>query len=310
MIYAIAALLVIILDQWMKYWVAGNVAFETGSQSLIPGLIKIVNIHNPGAAFSFLSGSNARFFLIGLSVAFVVLVILAISLKWISGSLGKWAAVFVMAGGIGNCIDRILYGYVQDMFMFEFVDFAIFNVADIFITVFCIVFIFYILFGGESKRARGRRMDDEDYDDDYDEDEEEYEEEPPKKAPKQKPVRKSRRTYDDDDEEEDDEEEEELPRKRVKAAPVRKARKDYDDEDEDEEPVKPVRKPVRAPAEDPFAAMAKAEREREAQMKKSAPAPAPVKREAPAPAPAPVQEKPKTSSYEDFSLDDILAEFK
>ena len=46
------------------------------------------------------------------------------------------AAVFgifwmIMAGGIGNCIDRILYGYVQDMFKVEFFNFPIFNVADI-----------------------------------------------------------------------------------------------------------------------------------------------------------------------------------
>ena len=64
---------------------------------------------------------------------FTIAVIIALATNFISNPLGRWSAVFVMAGGIGNCIDRILYGYVQDMFMFDFApSFPIFNVADIF----------------------------------------------------------------------------------------------------------------------------------------------------------------------------------
>ena len=52
----------------------------------------------------------------------------------------------IAGGAIGNLIDRIFYGYVVDMFMFDFVDFAIFNVADIFITLGGIAIIVVLLF--------------------------------------------------------------------------------------------------------------------------------------------------------------------
>lgn len=59
MLYAIVAVLVIIVDQWVKYWVAGAIAMESTGETFIPGLISLVNLHNDGAAFSFLSGGGA-----------------------------------------------------------------------------------------------------------------------------------------------------------------------------------------------------------------------------------------------------------
>ena len=154
MLYAIVALLVIILDQWTKYWVAGNIVLETGSKELIPGLASLVNVQNKGAAFGFLSGANAQLYLIAICGVFTLAVIILLATRVIRGELGRWSAIFVMAGGIGNCIDRLLYGYVQDMFRLDFFpQFPIFNVADIFITVFALLFILYILFGGNKKRA-------------------------------------------------------------------------------------------------------------------------------------------------------------
>ena len=189
MLYAIVALLVIILDQWMKYWVAGNIALGSEIKELIPGVLSLVNIHNDGAAFSFLSGGNARIYFIIICAVFTIAVIVALATNLISGPLGRWSAIFVMAGGIGNCIDRILYGFVQDMFKLEFINFPILNVADIFITVFCLVFILYILFGGE-KSARRRDRDEEAFDEDDDEEEEEV-----------RPSRRKAAAFEDDDEE-------------------------------------------------------------------------------------------------------------
>ena len=61
-------------------------------------------------------------------------------------------------------IDRVRFGYVIDMFKLELFDFAVFNVADIFITVFCIAFILYILFGGEKEREPDAdEFDEDDY---------------------------------------------------------------------------------------------------------------------------------------------------
>ena len=229
MLYAIVALLVIIADQWLKYWVAGNIVLNTGVKELIPGVISLVNIHNEGAAFGFMSGGDARIYFIIICAVFTIAVIVALATNFISGSLGRWSAVFIMAGGIGNCIDRILYGYVQDMFKVEFFNFPIFNVADIAITVFCFVFILYILFGGEGRSARSRRLDD---DDDYEDEEEEEEEVPARRRieKEEKPVRRRRDAFDEDDDEEEDvpvrplrrrAEKEEAP---VQKQPVRKSR--------------------------------------------------------------------------------------
>lgn len=336
MLYAIVALLVIILDQWLKYWVAGNIALNSGAKELIPGVLSLVNIHNEGAAFGFLSGGNARIYFIIICGVFTVAVIIALATNFISGSLGRWSAVFIMAGGIGNCIDRILYGFVQDMFKMDlpFLSwFPIFNVADIFITVFCFVFILYILFGGEKSSARKRRREEDDY---YDEDDEEEDE---------RPVRRRKKdVFDEEDDEEEEDEpvrpvfkrrEKEEPSRHAAAEkqPARKSRQPkYEQEYEQFKAARAARQqqtfpepaqkaPVVDPS-DPFAEWERANSRVEAQKKASAPVqpaqpsvqipvqpqqPAAPVPQAPAAAPAPAK---KSSDGLDFDLDDILNEFK
>ena len=241
MLYAIVALLVIILDQWTKFWVAGHIALNTGSRELIPGLIKLVNIHNDGAALGFLSGKNAGMLFIILCAVFTIFVIVALATKLIKSSVGRWSLLFIMAGGLSNCIDRLLSGYVQDMFMPTFMDnLPIFNVADIFITVFCLVFILFVLFGGKSDEDEDDESDEEEYEDDEDEeveedeDEDEEEEEAPARSHIKslfKSARKSEEDEEDDEEEDDDEDEED--------------EEEADDNEEEEDDLPPSRRPSR-----------------------------------------------------------------
>lgn len=159
MFYAIAVVLVLIADQALKYWVSLNIELNVGEQALIPGVIKLVNIHNSGAAFGLLSGGSWRWVFVVIAVVFTVVVIYALKRDLIHGKLGRWAAVGVLAGSIGNCIDRVAYGYVVDMFKFEFLGDsrlnAIFNVADVFISCCGVLFCLYIIFGGEKEHADG-----------------------------------------------------------------------------------------------------------------------------------------------------------
>ena len=138
MFYALAVVLVLIADQWLKYWVTLNIELDVGEKALIPGVIKLVNIHNTGAAFGFLKGGDWRWVFVVIAVLFAAAVIYALKKDLIKGKLGRWAAVGVLAGAIGNCIDRVAYGYVVDMFKFEFLGSsrlnAIFNIADVFIS--------------------------------------------------------------------------------------------------------------------------------------------------------------------------------
>ena len=132
--YAIVAILILIADQGLKYWVTLNIPLDTGHVTLIPGVLELTNIHNNGAAFSILQHAPHWIFVI-FTVVFAAIAVFCLRRNVVHGKVGRWSVVLVLAGAVGNCIDRILSGYVVDMFNFLFVRFAVFNLADIFIVV-------------------------------------------------------------------------------------------------------------------------------------------------------------------------------
>lgn len=150
MLYAIIAVLIIIADQLLKYWVTLNIPLNGGSVGFIPGVISLVNIHNKGAAFGMLQ--NGRILFIVIAVVFIAIVVYALASNIIKAPIGRWSAVGVLAGAIGNCIDRIMNGYVVDMFKFEFINHAIFNIADVFISVCGVIFCIYIIMGKDEEQ--------------------------------------------------------------------------------------------------------------------------------------------------------------
>lgn len=145
MLYSIVGILVIIVDQLVKFWVEDTL-FGTDIVRFIPGVLSLVNVHNYGAAFGFLDTSGARIYFLVAAGLFALLVVIALATNFITGRLSRWCLVFVAAGGLGNMIDRLLYGYVVDMFKVELFNFPVFNVADIFITVFAILFVLAMFF--------------------------------------------------------------------------------------------------------------------------------------------------------------------
>jgi signal peptidase II len=154
-IYAIAVVLVLILDQAVKFWTTKNILLDAVGDNcveLLRGVVHMTNVHNYGAAFSILQ--NARWPLIIITAVFVVGIIVLLNQEIIHTKFGKWSAVFLLAGALGNCIDRVLYGYVVDMFEFEFFTFPVFNVADIFITVFGVLFIIHVIFHNEPEAVK------------------------------------------------------------------------------------------------------------------------------------------------------------
>ena len=223
MLYAIVALLVIVLDQWTKLWVTTNIKDQVIAYELIPNALSLVNVQNKGAAFGFLAESNASIIFIAIAGGVALLTIIALATNLVKGQLGRWSLVFIAAGGLSNAIDRLMSdGSVQDMIKLDFLEklnihFPIFNVADVFITVFCILFILYVLFGGRKKDRDEYEDDDYDDEDEYEDDEDEEEEED--KRPQRRWGKKARSVRDDDDEDEyeddeDEEEEDERPQRR------------------------------------------------------------------------------------------------
>ena len=143
MLETAAIILLVILDQAVKYLVKTNIPLG-GSVPFLPGILGLTHIHNEGAAFSMLTG--ARWFFVVLTVVFLVFGLWVLWKKKLRHPLGIWSWVLVLAGAAGNLIDRCLYGYVVDMFEVQFMRFAIFNVADIFVVVGGLLFCVYYLF--------------------------------------------------------------------------------------------------------------------------------------------------------------------
>ena len=278
MLYAIVAVLVILADQLIKLYVSAD-GFRT--MELIPGVLNLTKVENTGGAFGLLGGEIPTYWFIIIAGVFTVLVVIALATRFINGWLARWSLVLVTAGGISNCIDRVINvrptGHVVDMFQFDFwKTFPVFNLADIFISVFCIVFIFAILFGREPK---GQGNEDDEFVEDTEED---LNEEPEEEV---RPVRKSRKARQAQEEEEPDEEEFVRPAKLGRSS--RKARQSkYDEEYEQYKAAQRAKEAEKAAAEevpqaeapsfdpaDPFAEWERANANRKASGPSFVPAP-------------------------------------
>jgi len=114
---------------------------------LIPGVLSLFRLHNPGAAFGFLTGQP--WWLLASIQLFAAIVLIMIILRYTEGFWGSLGLAAVLGGTIGNLIDRIypfdpaFPHHVVDMFRFLFIDFAVFNVADIFITMGFLTFLIH-----------------------------------------------------------------------------------------------------------------------------------------------------------------------
>lgn len=129
------------LDQFVKYWVSANIALGT-SHGFIPGLMNLTNLHNDGAAWSILEGQQWFFYLITLAA---VVVLAYLMRQWRTNRWEMIALSLIMAGALGNFIDRVHQHYVVDMFELLPINFPVFNVADSCLTVGVIALIIIIL---------------------------------------------------------------------------------------------------------------------------------------------------------------------
>lgn len=127
-------LLILILDRLSKLWVQSFLKI-VGSLTLIPGVFELRYAQNTGMAFSLFN--DRPDWLLWL-ITFTLGTIIFWSIKSNKLSLSM---AFILAGGLGNLTDRFLYGYVVDFINPLFVDFAIFNIADIALNIGVIILI-------------------------------------------------------------------------------------------------------------------------------------------------------------------------
>ena len=135
---------IVAADQITKYLTVANIPLY-GQVDGIRGLFHFTYVQNTGAAFSSFSGMQWLFALI--FAVFAVFIVWEFSKKrWPFTNLERWCIVAIFAGGLGNMIDRLRFGYVVDMIEVEFMRFAVFNVADCFITCGCILLMVHLIF--------------------------------------------------------------------------------------------------------------------------------------------------------------------
>ena len=131
----------IALDLVTKVLAATNLNMH--SITLIPNLIDFIYTENTGAAFGMLS--NNTWFLIGFTAVFIVGFVLFDIFNHSKNWFYRIGYVLVLAGAIGNLVDRIMFGFVRDFIAISFFPF-IFNVADIFVTVGTVLLMIYVVF--------------------------------------------------------------------------------------------------------------------------------------------------------------------
>ena len=136
LITLIAGLVITVgLDQLIKYWVVNTL--EVGEEIDLLPFLSLYHARNPGIAFSMLS-SVSDWGLIALTLCIICFVIWLWKNAGPEKSLSRFGFLLVIGGAIGNLIDRIRFHYVIDYISFHIdgvFSFAIFNLADSFITV-------------------------------------------------------------------------------------------------------------------------------------------------------------------------------
>lgn len=132
------------VDLLTKHFIYGACK-QNGRINIIKGVICFEAVENTGASFGIFAGKTGAL----TAVSIVCAVVLFIFLFYSYSRRNLWlrsALILILAGAVGNIIDRLAFGYVRDFVYFELIDFAVFNFADSCLTVGTIVLLIYVIF--------------------------------------------------------------------------------------------------------------------------------------------------------------------
>lgn len=142
---SILTVLLVLLDQFTKFLA---VRFLKGQEPFViwDGVFELHYLENRGAAFGMLQGQRAFFLIIGALVFAAAVYFFHCASEERRFEPIRLIAIFILAGAWGNMIDRLMNAYVVDFFYFKLIDFPIFNVADIYVSVSTAVLVIMVLF--------------------------------------------------------------------------------------------------------------------------------------------------------------------
>lgn len=141
----ISALILVALDQLTKYLVLLNIK-PVGTIPIVEGVLSLTYHENRGAVWGIMQGQ--------IPILIVTTLIILVGVLWLYGRIPDEArylwlriiGVLVIAGAIGNFIDRIFRHYVVDFIYFELINFPIFNVADMYVVIAAALLIITVIF--------------------------------------------------------------------------------------------------------------------------------------------------------------------
>lgn len=148
------AALLVVIDQLIKQW-ATAVLQPLEALTILPGVVELRYFLNDGMAFSMLAGKQTL--LIGMTSLMLLCVFLLLLLR----KMGPWERIswtLILGGGVGNLIDRVVSGVVVDYVNFLFVNFAVFNFADICITTGVVMLMLWVLYDSYKKDREEKKI--------------------------------------------------------------------------------------------------------------------------------------------------------
>jgi len=138
--FFLTAILVCIIDQIFKFLILSKLYFLQ-TISLLDNFLSITKVYNTGAAFSLFENSTNLLILFSIIVSIAIIIYIVKNKTIELPFLIAWG--FILGGTAGNLIDRLLYGYVIDFIKLDFINFPIFNIADLSINLGAFLIIIY-----------------------------------------------------------------------------------------------------------------------------------------------------------------------
>lgn len=142
-ITAIVAVLLVAIDQVSKLLVLNNLK-DADPVTVIDGFIQFRYVENTGAAFGIFS--NNTWALSVFTGIVIILGIIFLATGKLKNKVEYSAVILMLAGGVGNLIDRVFRHYVVDFIEYTFMDYAVFNFADICVTVGAVLIVLAVIF--------------------------------------------------------------------------------------------------------------------------------------------------------------------
>lgn len=155
-IMGIIGVVIVALDQITKYLVVSGMAVGE-TIPVISWLFELHSVRNTGMAWSMFEG--ARWIFVAMTIAVLVLVVIAVKKKWLAGKVQLFSVACIMGGAVGNMIDRMLTGEVVDMIRVTFVNFPVFNVADCFISCGTVVLCIDLVLGDWLRKRKNNKIE-------------------------------------------------------------------------------------------------------------------------------------------------------